>query len=142
MAFIVLLMKRRAAAINQMVCDQIKDVQTVVYKEKHWNFLVFTQVLVDFRVYSIHEMASQFILGLIFILIFLVISLYWRWTRSRFVRLIDAIPGRNYLPVLGNLLDGIHLDPEGLPVKKYIIITNSFSPLFNSFIFDLPIIVF
>ncbi|KZS12269.1 Uncharacterized protein APZ42_022337 [Daphnia magna] len=29
----------------------------------------------------------------------------WYWSRSQFVRLINAIPGPKYLPFLGNLLD-------------------------------------
>lgn len=58
--------------------------------------------------------ASQLLLGSIFILIYLA-SCYWRWTRSRFVRLIDVLPGRKGLPVLGNLLDFAHIkDAEGM----------------------------
>ncbi|KAI9563276.1 hypothetical protein GHT06_010734 [Daphnia sinensis] len=30
---------------------------------------------------------------------------YWKWSRSRTVKLINAIPGRKPLPLLGNLLD-------------------------------------
>uniref|UniRef100_A0A0P5QZ04 Cytochrome p450 n=1 Tax=Daphnia magna TaxID=35525 RepID=A0A0P5QZ04_9CRUS len=38
-------------------------------------------------------------------LIILLTTWYWTWTQSRFVRLINAIPGPKHLPLLGNLLD-------------------------------------
>ncbi len=97
--------------ITYYASTRIATYTIVVYKRDAQESLVFTQFLVDFGV-ATHEMASQFILGLIFVLTFLA-SLYWRWTRSRFVQLINAIPGRDCLPVFGSLFDAIHLDPEG-----------------------------
>nr|CAH0101008.1 unnamed protein product [Daphnia galeata] len=38
-------------------------------------------------------------------LAFLLAVYYWVWSRSRFVRLINAIPGPKALPLLGNVLD-------------------------------------
>ncbi|XP_046450539.1 cytochrome P450 4C1-like isoform X2 [Daphnia pulex] len=38
-------------------------------------------------------------------LVGLLAGYYWVWSRSRFVRLIDALPGPKPLPVLGNILD-------------------------------------
>ncbi|XP_046450545.1 cytochrome P450 4g15-like isoform X2 [Daphnia pulex] len=37
---------------------------------------------------------------------------YWVWSRSRFVRLIDALPGPNPLPLLGNLLHLLKFSPD------------------------------
>ena len=39
------------------------------------------------------------------LLAFLLAVYYWVWSRSRFVRLINAIPGPKALPLLGNVLD-------------------------------------
>ncbi len=42
----------------------------------------------------------------------LLVLYYWTWSRSRYVRLVDAIPGPSYLPVLGNFLD-LNVDHDG-----------------------------
>jgi cytochrome P450 family 4 len=34
----------------------------------------------------------------------LLVAYYWIWSRSRFVRLINAVPGPDCLPILGNIL--------------------------------------
>ncbi|XP_057365351.1 cytochrome P450 4c3-like [Daphnia carinata] len=39
------------------------------------------------------------------LLAFLVTVFYWIWSRSRFVRLVNALPGPVALPLLGNALD-------------------------------------
>ncbi|KAI9559852.1 hypothetical protein GHT06_013859 [Daphnia sinensis] len=39
------------------------------------------------------------------LLAFLVTISYWLWSRSRFVRLVNALPGPKALPLLGNVLD-------------------------------------
>lgn len=38
---------------------------------------------------------------------------YWRWSRSRFVRLINALPGASTTSLLGNFADLKHLDHTG-----------------------------
>lgn len=42
----------------------------------------------------------------------LVILYYWAWSSSRLVRLVDALPGPKYFPVLGNFLD-LNVDHDG-----------------------------
>ncbi|XP_046637434.1 uncharacterized protein LOC124315667 isoform X2 [Daphnia pulicaria] len=37
---------------------------------------------------------------------------YWVWSRSRFVRLIDALPGLKTLPLPGNLLHLLKFSPD------------------------------
>ncbi len=39
---------------------------------------------------------------------------YWVWSRSRFVRLIDALPGPNPLPLLGNILHLANFSLDGI----------------------------
>ncbi|XP_046640760.1 cytochrome P450 4c3-like [Daphnia pulicaria] len=39
------------------------------------------------------------------LLVILLIGYYWTWSRSRFVRLINALPGPDALPFLGNFMD-------------------------------------
>ncbi|XP_057365312.1 cytochrome P450 4C1-like [Daphnia carinata] len=39
------------------------------------------------------------------LLVFLVTVLYWMWSRSRFVRLVNALPGPKALPLLGNVFE-------------------------------------
>jgi hypothetical protein len=39
---------------------------------------------------------------------------YWVWTRSRFVRLIDALPGPKPLPMLGNILHFANFSLDGI----------------------------
>jgi hypothetical protein len=47
-------------------------------------------------------------------LAFLLAVWYLLWSQSRFVRLINALPGPNALPLLGNALDLINLNQQGL----------------------------
>ena len=42
----------------------------------------------------------------------LVAVYYWVWSQSRFVRLVNAIPGPNALPILGNILE-LNVDHDG-----------------------------
>nr|CAH0107706.1 unnamed protein product [Daphnia galeata] len=55
----------------------------------------------------------------------LLVAYYWIWSRSRFVRLINAVPGPDCLPILGNILalnvpnDEIMDIVSGDWVKKY-----------------------
>ncbi len=44
----------------------------------------------------------------------LLAGYYWVWTRSRFVRLIDALPGPKPLPLLGNLLHFANFSLDGI----------------------------
>jgi hypothetical protein len=39
---------------------------------------------------------------------------YWVWSRSRFVRLIDALPGPKPLPLLGNILHFANFSLDGI----------------------------
>ena len=50
----------------------------------------------------------------ILILAFLLAVWYLLWSQSRFVRLINALPGPKTLPILGNALDLINLNQQGL----------------------------
>jgi len=45
-------------------------------------------------------------------IVLLIIFRYWSWSRSRFVRLINALPGPKALPFLGNALD-LNVDHDG-----------------------------
>lgn len=42
----------------------------------------------------------------------LIVIYYWIWSRSRFVRLVNALPGPSFFPVLGNFLD-LNVDHDG-----------------------------
>lgn len=76
-------------------------------------------------------------------LIILLTTWYWTWTQSRFVRLINAIPGPKHLPLLGNLLDlGFSYDGklQHLPFFYTVSITKTctifVSGLFRKLTFD------
>nr|CAH0098902.1 unnamed protein product [Daphnia galeata] len=58
----------------------------------------------------------------IFILIFAFLLAVWYllWSQSRFVRLINALPGPKTLPILGNALDLINLNQQELNRKMSI----------------------
>lgn len=43
----------------------------------------------------------------------MLVLLYWKWTRSRTVRLVNALPGPKPLPFLGNVLD-LNVDHDGI----------------------------
>lgn len=40
---------------------------------------------------------------------------YWAWSRSHFVRLVNALPGPKYVPLLGNVLD-LYVDRDGIDI--------------------------
>lgn len=46
-------------------------------------------------------------------LVGLLVGYYWMWSRSRFVRLVDALPGPKPLPVLGNILHLANFSLDG-----------------------------
>jgi hypothetical protein len=46
-------------------------------------------------------------------LVGLLTGYYGVWSRSRFVRLIDALPGPKPLPLPGNLLHLLKFSPDG-----------------------------
>ena len=46
--------------------------------------------------------------------IIVLASYYWVWSRSRFVRLIDALPGPKPLWLLGNILDVANIPLDGI----------------------------
>ena len=48
---------------------------------------------------------------------------YWSWCSSRYVRLIEAIPGPKGLPIIGSILD-IMVDRSG---KSYTILIKALS---------------
>ena len=37
---------------------------------------------------------------------------YWLWSRSKFVQIINSMPGPKYFPFLGNVLD-LYVDRDG-----------------------------
>lgn len=47
-----------------------------------------------------------------------LVLLYWKWTRSRFVRLINALPGPKAWPLLGNFLD-LNVDHDGYLLLRF-----------------------
>lgn len=47
------------------------------------------------------------------LLTFLLAVYYLLWSRSRFVRLTNALPGPNALPLLGNILE-LNVNHDGL----------------------------
>ncbi|KAI9563277.1 hypothetical protein GHT06_010735 [Daphnia sinensis] len=53
---------------------------------------------------NVNSLRTDVILSIWLILPAIAIFYYWKWSRSRTVRLINAIPGRKPLPLLGNLL--------------------------------------
>ncbi len=53
--------------------------------------------------------------------ILLLAGYYWvMWSRSRFVRLIDALPGPKPLPLLGNLFDVANIPLDGISIFRYL----------------------
>jgi ABC-type dipeptide/oligopeptide/nickel transport system permease subunit len=50
-------------------------------------------------------------------LVGLLAGYYGVWSRSRFVRLIDALPGPKPLPVLGNVIDILKYTANGTILK-------------------------
>lgn len=53
-------------------------------------------------------------LALCWCLLLLALLIYYLvWSQSRFVKLIDAIPGPRAYPILGNLLDVANVDHDG-----------------------------
>ncbi len=56
----------------------------------------------------------------VIIFVVFIASFYWRWSRSRFVRLVNVLPGPRTLPLIGNALEFIHLDKEGSYYRKDI----------------------
>ncbi|KAI9563275.1 hypothetical protein GHT06_010733 [Daphnia sinensis] len=59
---------------------------------------------------NVNSLRTDVILSIWLILPAIAIFYYWKWSRSRTVRLINAIPGLKPLPLLGNILhmDGNH----------------------------------
>jgi cytochrome P450 family 4 len=49
----------------------------------------------------------------------LVVVYYWVWSKSRFVRLVNAIPGPNALPLLGNILE-LNVDHDGNVLRSCV----------------------
>jgi cytochrome P450 family 4 len=49
------------------------------------------------------EASIFFVIGSLFAL--MIVVYYVVWSRSRFVRLINAIPGPDAMPILGNILE-------------------------------------
>lgn len=47
------------------------------------------------------------------ILTVLMVVYYWMWSQSRTVRLVNALPGPDFLPFLGNFLD-FNVDLDGV----------------------------
>ncbi len=45
---------------------------------------------------------------------------YWVWSRTRFVRLIDALPGPKTLPLLGNILELVKYTSDSNKISKLI----------------------
>ncbi|XP_046636786.1 cytochrome P450 4c3-like [Daphnia pulicaria] len=58
----------------------------------------------------------------------LLAGYYWVWTRSRFVRLIDALPGPKPLPLLGNLLHFANFSLDDVKYEPICRIWISFYP--------------
>jgi cytochrome P450 family 4 len=48
---------------------------------------------------------------------------YWVWSRTRFVRLIDALPGPKTLPLLGNILELVKYTSDSNKISKLIQLT-------------------
>jgi hypothetical protein len=55
------------------------------------------------------------------IVILLAAGYYWVWCRSRFVRLIDALPGPKPLPLLGNLLEVANIPLDGISIVFFFL---------------------
>lgn len=58
------------------------------------------------------------------LLVILLIGYYWTWSRSRFVRLINALPGPDALPFLGNFMD-LNVDHDGVFIITLVMLKQS-----------------
>ncbi|KZS02528.1 Uncharacterized protein APZ42_000401, partial [Daphnia magna] len=70
----------------------------------------------------------------------LLTTWYWTWNRSRFVRLINAIPGPKHLPLLGNLLD-LSLSNDGIIRKLTVDWNKKYGGIVRVWLTFIPLVV-
>ncbi|XP_057367000.1 cytochrome P450 4c3-like [Daphnia carinata] len=89
---------------------------------------------------NLSSLRTKGILTIWLILPAIAIVHYWKWSRSRTVKLINAIPGRKPLSLVGNLL---HLDPYNEQIHKIIAIdwVKEYGPIFRVWLGPRPFVI-
>ncbi|KAK4025899.1 hypothetical protein OUZ56_014936 [Daphnia magna] len=88
---------------------------------------------------SANSLRTEAILSIWLILPAIAVFYYWKWSQSRTVKLMNAIPGRKPLPLLGNLL---HLDVYNEEFYKVMAIdwVKKYGPIYSVWLGPRPFV--
>ncbi|KAI9563273.1 hypothetical protein GHT06_010731 [Daphnia sinensis] len=89
---------------------------------------------------NVKSLQTETILSVWLILPAIAIFYYWKWSRSRTVRLLNAIPGPKALPVLGNLLD-LNVYNEDFYKDMGIDWVKMYGPIYRIWLGPRPIVI-